>query len=63
MVEIINKGSMFVKDEDVSIFGDAILTLCNSYNSVIFDYTRMGIALLATRMIQSKLNANIEKGL
>lgn len=54
---------MFVKDEDISIFGDAILTLCNSYNSVILDYTRMGTALLAAKMVQSKFNANVEKGL
>lgn len=35
----------------------------DSYNSLIFDYARMGVALLATRMIISRRQSNILKGL
>jgi hypothetical protein len=38
----------------VEIYADAIVYLLDSYNSLIFDYARMGVGLLAVRMILSR---------
>jgi hypothetical protein len=35
----------------------------DSYDQLVFDYGRMGVALLATRMIISKKDHNMVKGL
>lgn len=35
----------------------------DSYNSLIFDYARMGVALLGTRMIICRRESNVLKGL
>lgn len=54
MVNLLECIVKFVEDQDVDIYVDAVIYLLDSYEKLIFDYARMGVALLATRMIISR---------
>ena len=63
MVELLSSLSQLVEDNSIQSQVDAIIYLMDSYNSLIFDYARMGVALLGTRMIICRRETNVLKGL
>lgn len=63
MVRLLAAISRIADHDNVDLLADAVIYLLDSYNSLIFDYARMGVALLATQMIRSKIQTNLFKGL
>lgn len=63
MVGLMQCIVQFVENENVEVYADAVIYLMDSYDNVIFDYARGGVALLATRMLISRCEPNMCKGL
>lgn len=63
MVNLLTGLTRYIEDCNVSAEADAVIYLMDSYNSLIFDYGRMGVGLLAVRLIICKREENVLKGL
>lgn len=63
MVYLLVGLTRYVEDYNVEVEADAVVYLMDSYNNLIFDYARMGVALLAVRMVICRREQNVVKGL
>lgn len=63
MVLLLSALTPLVEDTNVSSLVGAVISLTDTFENIILDYARTGVALLATRMIVSKIDDNVSKGI
>lgn len=62
-LKLMEEGLHYVDQEGIDNIADAIMLLIDSYNQVKVDFMRDGLAYLCARMVTSRLESNVLKGL